>query len=281
MRDVWEALADCAARTGRPLGEAARHHVLEGLLRRVARLPQPEGFVLRGGMLTRLWAAPAPRPAQDLDFVGIFPHGLEETVRRFAPALADRDLADGVLIDAAAFRARAIWEDSDFPGVRLTVRVGLGAADRDVQIDIGFGDPLVPLPQLVDYPTIIPGAPPRLWCCRPETMAGWKLHGLAEKGERLWRPKDLYDLLLIGERVELKVPELAQAIAVAFTSRGFRAEQAPAVLADAAWWASKTSLFRWADFRRRAEGLDVPEDLAEVVARVTARLRPALELLPT
>lgn len=279
MNDPWRRITDHAARTGRPLGETIRHHVLEGVLRRVARLARPDSFVLRGGMLTRLWAAPTARPADDLDFVGTFPYSVEETARRFAPALRDTDIDDGVAFDPDGLRARAMWLDTGFPGVRLGIRVGLERPERELQIDVGFGDPLVPAAKLVEYPAAT-GDAARVWCAAPETMVGWKLHGLAETGERRWRPKDLYDLCLITENVGLNLDELVSAIAVAFTSRGYRTADAPAVFGAASWWGEKTAHARWREFCERGAGLGIPEDLAEVVARVERRLRPTLEQLP-
>jgi hypothetical protein len=280
VSEVADRLAEEAARTGRPLAEAVLHHVLEGLLRRVARLPHADNFVLRGGMLTRLWVRPTPRPVQDLDFVGTGPPDVEATARRFLPALADPGVDDGVCLDPEASRVRGIWQETAFPGVRLLVRAGLGEADRDVQIDVGFNDPLVPPAERLDYPTLAAGPVAGVWACRPETMVGWKLHGLAETGARRWRPKDLHDLDLITGRMELRPGDLAPAVAVAFASRGFRPADAAAVLGPGAWWGTKRARLRWEEFRRAAGRAEVHADLTEVVKRVADRLRPALARLP-
>jgi hypothetical protein len=272
--DFREDLADVACRTLRPLGEVVRHHVLEGVLRRVAGSPHAERFVLRGSVLTRLWAP--TRAAQDLDFAGAAALGVEETARHFREALRDGPFDDGLRFDAAAFRARGIWQDTEFPGVRLFLRAGLGRPDLALQIDVGFRDPFVPQPELVDYPALA-GPPIRAWCCRAETMLGWKLHGLAELGERRWRPKDLHDLLLISERRDFDADVLAPAIASAFTSRHYRVADAAAVFGPASWWAEKRAQARWEDFRRAADLPDIPENVAQVAARVAARLQPALE----
>ena len=275
--NILDALADLAARTQRPLGEVVRHYLLEGVLRRLAQSPWAERFVLRGSMLTRSWV-PA-RVAQDLDFTSSTALSVEETARHFLPLLRDDAADDGLRFDNAAFRVIGIWQETAFPGVRLFLRVGLGAPNLSLSIDVGFRDPLVPPAEIVDYPSLI-GPTFRTWCCRPETMLGWKLHGLAEMGERRWRPKDLYDLLLLGERFAPDADVLAAAIASAFTSRKYRVEDAAAVFSPASWWATKRSQVRWDDFRRAGDGLDIPEDVTQVVARVAARLRPALERLP-
>jgi hypothetical protein len=273
---VFDRLLAVASATGRPPAEVERHHALEGLLRRLARLPEPEAFVLRGGMLTRLWAAPVVRPAADLDLVGTFPHDVVETRRRFEPAVRDGGVDDGLTFDPAALRARGIWPGSDFPGVRVSVRALTARGAIDLTVDVGFGDPLVPAARRIDYPTLVPGEPARVWAARPETMVGWKLHGLAERRDG-WRPKDLYDLWLITGRMPLDPALLPEAIAVAFTSRGYATAGAPAVFGPGAWWATKAARRRWEGFADADPTLGMPGELGPVVAEVADRLRPALE----
>jgi hypothetical protein len=267
LLDRLQAEAD---RRGETLTQAARHHLLEGVLRRVGRLPDGGGFVLRGGLLTRAWVAPRPRPTRDLDFVGDFPFGVDETVRRFAPVLGD-ELGDGVHLDAGRFAARGIWLDTSFPGVRLSLGLGLGAADQELSVDVGFGDPLVPDAQWLDYPALLPEFPARVRACRPETQVAWKLHALAEMGAG-WRPKDLADLWLITGRVPLRAPDLPPAVTAAFVSRGYPATDAVEVL-HRDYWESKTARVRWASSRGSLPGL------AEALAGVRAALAPALAAL--
>jgi hypothetical protein len=273
---LLDDLADVACRTLRPLGEVVRHHILEGVLRRVALSARAGRFVLRGSMLTRLWAP--TRVAQDLDFAGPEVLSVEETALHFLDLLRDDGFGDGVRFDNDAFRARGIWEGTEFPGVRLFLRAGVGESEMGLQIDVGFRDPFVPPPELVEYPALA-GPPVLVWCCRAETMLGWKLHGLAELGERRWRPKDLHDLLLIGERREFDPDILASAVTSAFTSRHYRLEDAAAVFGRASWWAEKRAQARWDAYRRAADLPDIPEDVAQVAQRMSALLRPALERL--
>jgi hypothetical protein len=267
VSELLDRLLVEAGHRGESPTQAVRHHLLEGVLRRVARLPGADGFVLRGGLLTRAWIAPRRRPTRDLDFLGDFPFGVAETAARFAPVLTDA-LDDGIAIDAGSFDARGIWLETAFPGVRLSLRLGLGAPDQELTLDIGFGDPLVPAAEWIDYPPLLPDRPARVRACRPETQVAWKLHGLAEMGPS-WRPKDLADLWLISGCVALNAAELPPAIEAAFISRGFSVAQAAAVL-DLPHWGTKTARVRWAPHRG-----GLPE-LPQVVAEVRDRLAPAL-----
>jgi hypothetical protein len=267
---VLDQLQDEAQRRGEPMARVVRQHLLEGVLRRVSRLPDAGGLVLRGGLLTRAWIAPWPRPTRDLDFVGDYPFSVEETARRFRPAVTE-EVEDGICIDADRFAAQGIWTDTNFPGARLSLWLGLGQADQPLSADVGFGDPLVPEPVWLDYPTLLSEPPARVRACRPETQAAWKLHGLAEMGTG-WRPKDLADLFLIVTRVPLEADVLPPAIEAAFVSRGYRTHDA-VVLFDHPQWATKTARVRWDAHRGR-----LPE-LPQVVAQVRRCLGPALAAL--
>lgn len=256
-----------------------RHRLLEGILLRLARLPDADGFVLRGGMLMRLWFRPLPRPAADLDLVGTFPFSVEQTAQRFRRLLAEGGVDDGVSYDTERFRAGAIWANTDFPGVRIFACGEIDGVEGDFSVDVTFGEPLVPRAELGDYPTCGSGLTARLWMCRPETITGRKLQALVQMGMLRWRPKDLNDLRLLLSRVVMNPADLPEAIALSFTSRGHTLAEARAVFGQGSWWSMKLAAARWQEFARRSSRQKVPENLEGVVAEVSGRLQPILEQL--
>lgn len=259
--------------------EAIRHRLLEGALLRLARLPDAEHFILRGGMLLRHWFRPYDRPAPDLDLVATFPFDVEETGRRFLPLLADRGVDDGVTFDPERFRVEGIWLHTDFPGVRLFASGEVEGVEDDFSVDITFGEPLIPAPVEILYPMQGGALSTRLWICRPETILGRKLHALWHMGVMHWRPKDLNDIRLLLGRVPLHADDLPAAIAASFTSRGDKVAQA-LTLFTREWWSLKASAARWQDFVREQRNPEIPANLAEVVRAAAERLADVLERLP-
>jgi hypothetical protein len=257
-----------------------RHRLLEGVLLRLARLPDARHFVLRGGMLMRLWFRPLARPAADLDLVSTLPFNVAETERRLIPLLADRGVDDGVVFDTERFRVEGIWLNTDFPGVRIFAAGEVDGVEDDFSVDVTFGEPLVPAPEPGEYPMQGGALTARLWMCRPETIMGRKLHALKHMGMLHWRPKDLNDLRLLLGRVPMQFADLPAAIAASFTSRGNTTADARALFGRDSWWAMKTSAARWQDFVQESHGQAVPSNLARVVAEVAERLQPILERLP-
>jgi hypothetical protein len=260
--------------------EVIRHRLLEGVLLGLARLPEVDHFILRGGMLMRLWFRPLARPAADLDLVSALPFSVEETARKFAPLLADRSVGDGVTFDAERFRVEGIWLNSDYPGVRVFASGEAEGVEDEFTVDVTFGEPLVPEPEPGEYPVPGRGLTARLRMCRPETITGRKLHALMDMGVLHWRPKDLNDLRLLLGRVPMDAAELPEAITLSFTSRGNTPADARTVFGRDSWWAMKMSRARWHDFVKESRGQEVPGDLARVVAEIAERLKPVLEQLP-
>lgn len=277
MSAVFDALITVTNETGRPVAEVLRHHFLEAVLR---RLPVGDpAFVLRGSALTRVWVAPFPRPANDLDFLGTFPHSVAATADRFLPALA-AELPDGVRFDVPRCTTKGIWEGSEFPGVRLTLFADVVGEPHVTTVDVGFGDPLVPPAAVVEYPWTCGGAG-GVWATHPATLIAWKLHGLAEWGHTRWRPKDMLDLWLLLDAHAGRIggSVLAEAVREAFRSRHYDPADARRSLEDPRWQTFAAQA-RWARFRDENPDLPLPESLASVRDAVSARLAPALSLLP-
>jgi hypothetical protein len=243
------------------------------VLRRLARTPERESFVLRGGLMMRLWSGPVPRPVEDLDFLGRFPVDAADTVTRLESVLRI-GVEDG--FSFGALKSEVIWAETAFPGVRVFVETRLPGVDGsfELRIDTGFGDPMDPGPAWTEY-DVGEAEAARVLACRPETLLGWKVHGLFERGKGRFRPKDLFDVYLLTRYAPLDVPLLPRALRLAFESRGDSLALMERLMAGE-FGRSPWSHEKWARYRHsQPEGR--PEALAEVVAAVATALRPTWE----
>jgi hypothetical protein len=259
--------------------DAARHRLLEGVLLRLARLPDAGGLVLRGGMLLRHWFRPLPRPALDLDLVAPSPLTAEEATRRYLTLFTDTAVVDGVAFDGDRFQVEGIWLHTESPGVRVHARGIMGEDEIDLQVDITGGPPPRPAPVFGELPTAC-GQKACVWMCRPESVVGQKVQALWHLGMLGWRPKDLNDLRLLLARVPMGPAALRGAIAEYLADLGATGADARALFGPSSWWGMKLSSARWLDFVKSSPGQDVPRDLASVFAEVAGRLGPILEGLP-
>ena len=189
--------------------DTTRHRLLEGVLLRLARLPDAGGLVLRGGMLLRHWFRPMRRPALDLDLVAPSPLTVEEAARRYLPLFAQSAVVDGVTFDAEGIHVEGIWRHTDNPGVRVYAYGILGEDEADFQVDITGGPPPRPAPVFGELPTAC-GQTARVWMCRPESIVAQKIQALWHLGMMGWRPKDLNDLRLLLARMPWTTPTCAK-----------------------------------------------------------------------
>lgn len=279
MKSIDEQLLNIAIHHHRPWEEVGKYHLLEALLRRVSHSIYTQQLILRGGMLTRLWVSPEKRIAVDVDFVGLYPFNVETTRQKFSEILAAKSCADEVIFYLDSLQAKGIWLNTDFPGVRVNIDAAVGNYQHNIQIDVGFGDPIVPPAQWIDYPTLVPGETLRVQAVRPETMVGWKLHGLVELGAKRWRPKDLYDLMLLSTEVTLNETELDQAIAIAFSSRSTPLQEVLGILYSPQWWNNSKNRSQWRRYLRQMPTQTMPQELSSVVDVVIARWQPIVKNL--
>jgi predicted nucleotidyltransferase component of viral defense system len=279
MRAISEELTQLADALKRPLAEVSSQYIMEGALRRLSSSAQAESFVLRGGMLTRIWVGPERRAAEDLDFLCLFPYDVAETVTRLRSVLqSGAAINDSIRFDEESLTGEATWQETAFPGVRLNGRALLGRDEYSYRVDCGFNDPLSQPAVRLEYPSLLAGqAPARVLACRVETAIGWKLHGLVDYGARRWRPKDLYDIFLLSNHTPVSWDNLVAAIRTAFDSRETPLEAALEMLDSAVWWKSDRSQQKWRNFSERAVPRIVAVDLEQAVARVSRFLRPLVE----
>lgn len=231
------------------------HPLVAPWLARVASRER-ERFVVRGSLLTATWCP--GRPTEDVDHLLV---GLSsiEAAREAAHALAA-----GAPFAIAS--EEVIWADTPLPGLRLRLVDPSRPEVAELQVDLGWGDPLT----LPPAPLEIAGVP--VLGVRPETMVGWKTHGLVEFGGK-WRPKDLLDITLLA-RLPLAHDDVVAATYEAFSSRGASPELLRRFLWSGEWGRSRGSRRKWETFAKRWKGSSMPPAFDEVVRAARVFLGP-------
>jgi hypothetical protein len=95
----------------------------------------------------------------------------------------------------------------------------LGKARIPVQIDIGFGDPVVPGPIPVRLPAFLDLPPAELQGYSRESLIAEKLQAMVYLGALNSRMKDFYDIWLLASHFNFDGAMLARAIGEAFRQR--------------------------------------------------------------
>ena len=101
---------------------------------------------------------------------------------------------DGLVFDLDSVVGQEIRSQAVYVGVRVLFSADLGGMALRMQVDVGFGDAVVPEPRWIDYPQLLDLGRPRLLGYPVEATLAEKLHAVVELGLTNSRMKDYYDL---------------------------------------------------------------------------------------
>lgn len=194
-------------------------YALERLLYRLSISEQRGQFLLKGALLFDLWFDVPHRPTHDVDLLGFgsteMPH-LENLFRQICQMGGD----DGIVFQADTVKAAEIRKEANYAGVRVTMTSLLDGARSPVQIDIGFGDAVVPGPEDAQYPVILDGMPsPQLRVYPRYTVVAEKLEAMVSLGILNSRMKDYFDLWILARHTDFDGTVLAKAICATLERR--------------------------------------------------------------
>ncbi len=243
--------------------------ILTAAIARQTKYATETTMLVRGSYVTGLWVGVSRRNCDDLDFVAVG-HDDPKLAGREMIAALRTDLNDGIVFDTANAQVESIFADTDFPGVRILAPCIFNGQSSQLQVDIGFNDP-IPLPAVM-VPIKSAGYDLQFLSVAPELGFGWKLHGLIEREGYSWRPKDLADLWLMVRHSELDPAKLKIAVDSAMDSRDAPPWRLNRLL-RCEMGTSRGSIRRWRKFRRDYPECELPESLAQVVADVAEFVR--------
>lgn len=194
-------------------------YALERMLYRLSVSKQRDQFLLKGALLFDLWFDVPHRPTHDVDFLGFGsaenPH-LEALFREVCQIEVD----DGIVFQPDSVKAAEIRKEANYAGVRVTLMGLLDGARCPVQLDIGFGDAVVPGPEEVHYPVILGEmAEPHLRVYPRYTVVAEKLEALTSLGMLNSRMKDYFDLWILARHSDFDGAVLSKAIRATFERR--------------------------------------------------------------
>ena len=270
---VHQRLLGKARESARPFNEFLQHFAIERFIYRLSRSPQADRFILKGALLFSAWSGPGSRPTMDIDLLGRIDNSLEVIVAAMKEACEMEVEADGMSFQAETVTAARITEDAEYEGVRVRIQGGLGKARVSLQVDIGFGDVIVPGPIMVAYPTLLDFPAPQLKGYTMESIIAEKFQAMVKLGILNSRMKDFYDVWLLSHLFDFKGEMLSEALEKTFKNRNTPIPIAPKVF-DPSFVEDADKQVQWRGFIRKAKLADAPEVFEDVVAAVKVFLEP-------
>jgi predicted nucleotidyltransferase component of viral defense system len=264
---VRQRLLNRARAEGRAFQELATLYAMERFLFRLGRSRHAERFVLKGGLMTLTWAGEYARVTRDIDLLGRGASSVDAVAGRVREVLAV-EVEDGIVFDVGSVNGSEITVETAYVGVRVVFDANLSGMVLRMQVDVGFGDAVIPAPQWVDYPELLDLGTPRLLGYPPEATLAEKLHAVVVLGLANSRMKDYYDLWTAHRLGIVTAEGLGDAIRHTFARRETVVpESLPEGLTEA-FASDAAKQAQWAGFVRKT-GLAAPS-LDEVVEAVAS-----------
>ena len=270
---VHQRLFNQAKESSRPFGELLQYFAIERFIYRLSKSLHADKFILKGALMFSAWCGPASRPTMDIDLLGTIDKRLEVIIAAIRDACLMQVEADGISFDAESIEAARITEGAEYRGVRVRVRGNLGNARISIQIDIGFGDVIVPEPCSIAYPTLLDFPAPELKGYTMESTIAEKFQAMVKLGILNSRMKDFYDIWLLSIIFDFKGKIMAEAVEKTFEKRS-TAVTLEAALFDPSFGKDESKDVQWRAFLRKSRLINAPQSFLEIVDAVKLYLEP-------
>lgn len=219
------------------------------------------------------------RATRDLDFTGYGDNTIQwltEAVREICQTPCP---TDGLMFKPDTIQAEPIRDESDYGGFRVRLDALLDSARIKLQVDVGFGNAIVPGAQEQDYPTLVNGPTPRIRAYPREAVVAEKLHALVVLGSVNSRWKDFYDLYVLTTHFAFSGETLTMSIAATFERRKTAIPEALPVALTPTFFADEYRAGQWRAYLQRNGLPGAPADFARVGERLRAFLGEPLRAL--
>lgn len=248
---------------GEDVSIGLQRYAVERFLYRLGRSNHRTRFVLKGAALFTIWGT-AYRPTRDIDFTGYGSSDPQDVIGAFREICDTPDDVDSLAFDTGGITAEPIRDGSEYDGLRIKIRVRLGESDISVQVDVGFGNAIVPGPEEKEYRTILGDPPPRILAYPPESVVAEKMHAMVTLGERNSRFKDFYDLHAIATGFPFERSTLVRAVKATFERRATPISAGTPAPLTGAFYSSESRAQQWRAYVTRNQLDGVPTDLGLV-----------------
>lgn len=276
---VFERLKNLSRKNGKSLDAILLLYFQERLLYRLSISSYQDKFLLKGGLFLFSLTQFSSRPTRDIDFLATYISNQTDRIERAFLEICSAEVPadDGVVFLVDQMKTERITEDADYHGLRIKIPVKLGSVKHTLQLDIGFGDIVVPKPLTLEFPVLLEMEQPVLLSYSIESVIAEKFEAMIELA--LWnsRMKDFYDIYILSTLHTFEGRVLQEAIKETLERRKTPIEREHPVFTEG-FYTDTDRKMQWSAFIRR---INVNEDLSfeNVMERIFRFLHPVYEAL--
>ena len=270
---VHQRLLDKARKSSRPFNELLQYFAIERFIYRISKSSYADGFILKGALMFSALSGPLTRPTMDIDLLGKIDNKIETITGAMKEACLMAVEADGISFNSETIEAIRITEDAEYEGIRVRVHGSLGNARVSIQIDIGFGDVIIPNPETVSYPALLDFPAPELKGYTIESTIAEKFQAMVKLGVVNSRMKDFYDIWMLSRTLNFNGEILAEAVEKTFENRKTTVNPNAAIF-NPSFGKNRTRNVQWQGFIEKAKLINAPESFEDVIAEIKLFLKP-------
>lgn len=278
---VRSRLLNLARSTGRDFQELIIQYTVERFLVRLVESEHRDRFILKGAMLYITWNLDHKRTTMDLDLLGFGNPDLENLRKVFRQICETEVENDGLVFNKESVTVNPIREESVYDGVRVIVRVVLGTMPIRFQVDVGFGDQVVPAPQLAEFPALLAEQGPVIRSYSPETVIAEKFNAMVVLGMANSRMKDYFDIWMLSRSFTIEADVLREAIRQTFTKRQTALPKNKPIALSNDFFTNESKQLQWKGFLRKQRKLESAPSLSEIVEVLRVFLLPIISGINT
>ncbi len=263
---VRARLLNVAKQTNQDNNAVVNRFAQERFLYRLSLSPFRENFILKGALSLLPYNLPITRPTKDVDLLGKNLQNDPKVIRNIIAQILSAPVDDGVHFNAKNIKSESITEQDEYNGVRCRVKGDVGGITFSIQIDIGFGDEIVPPPIYIDFPVILDHPAPHLKVYSLESAVAEKFEAIVKLNFLTSRMKDFYDIAFLAMQHSFRANTLNQAILTTFKRRGTDINDVSTIFGDE-FMSDERIQKQWNAFVQR-QNLERMESFEEVIKRI-------------
>jgi predicted nucleotidyltransferase component of viral defense system len=232
-------------------------------------------FVLKGGLLFICLKMPGSRPTKDIDFLAEQVKNNPDDIKHIFRYIANEICDDGVKFNSSSITIKRIKEDADYEGMRLKIEATLGNATKRLQVDIGFGDIIIPRAKIIEFPTLLEEKLLKVRVYSIESIISEKFEVMVKLAMANSRMKDFYDVYSLSCSHNFDGNKLKKAIESTFQKRKTPIPNNPLIFREE-FSKDKGRQKQWTAFLRKLQLHDINQEFSEIMKRIINFLEPVV-----
>lgn len=193
----------------------------ERLLYRISVSDYSQQLILKGGAFIYAVQGIKSRPTIDVDLLGTQISNDIETLCEVFRQICTIESEDEVAFNPKSVVGELITQQDKYNGVRLYIDATFHTVKQRIQIDVGFGDIVIPVAQELEYPILLDEMQiPVIQAYSTETVIAEKFQAMIELSVANSRMKDFYDVYNLLTDNKFDNETLEEAIKATFVNRG-------------------------------------------------------------